>query len=43
MIPMPAIEVPMEEVPRLKRLPKHIGIIPVWNRRWAASLGLKKS
>lgn len=42
MILMPAIALPMD-LPRLKRLPEHIGIIPDGNRRWAAARGLPKS
>jgi undecaprenyl diphosphate synthase len=39
---MPAVELSME-LPRLKRLPEHIGIIPDGNRRWADARGLPKS
>lgn len=39
---MPAFELSME-LPRLKRLPAHIGIIPDGNRRWAAARGLPRS
>lgn len=39
---MSAVEISME-LPRLKRLPEHIGIIPDGNRRWAAARGLPKS
>jgi undecaprenyl diphosphate synthase len=42
MIPMPLVELSMK-VPRLKRLPKHLGIIPDGNRRWATARGLAKS
>ena len=38
----PAVELTME-LPRLKRLPRHIGIIPDGNRRWAAARGLPKA
>jgi undecaprenyl diphosphate synthase len=38
----PAVELSMK-LPRLKRLPKHIGIIPDGNRRWAAARALPKS
>lgn len=33
---------PVENLPAFKRLPKHIGIIPDGNRRWAAGQGLTK-
>ncbi len=30
------------QIPRFKRLPRHIGVIPDGNRRWAVNHGLKK-
>ena len=38
----PAVELAME-LPRLKRIPQHLGIIPDGNRRWAAARGLPQS
>lgn len=32
----------MQQSPKLKRLPRHVGIIPDGNRRWAASRGMEK-
>lgn len=36
------MELPVTHKPFFKRLPRHIGIIPDGNRRWAQNLGLPK-